>query len=59
MVSFLEIGLEPIFDVCLNLAHSILYVLYLELVFGHVNVELLEVIGDALDLLFDIIFFVI
>lgn len=59
MVGFLEIGLESIFDVCLNLAHSILYVLYLELVFGHVNVELLEVIGDALDLLFDIIFFVI
>jgi hypothetical protein len=59
VVGFLEIGLEAIFDVSLDLTHSVLYVLYLKLVFGHVNIEFFEIIGDILDLFFDIVFFVV
>jgi hypothetical protein len=59
VVSFLEIGLEAIFDVSFDLAHCVLYVLYFKLVFGHVNIEFFEIIGDILDLFFDIVFFVI
>lgn len=59
MIGFLKIRLEPIFDICLDLADSILNVLYLQLIFRHINIEFLQVRGNTLDLLFDVVFFMI
>lgn len=59
VISLLEIGLKSISDISLNLAYDILHVLNLKLELGHVDVEFFQIIGNILDLLLNIVFFVI
>lgn len=59
MISLLEIGLKSISDISLNLAYNILHVLNLKLELGHVDVEFFQIIGNILDLLLNIVLFMI
>lgn len=59
VISLLEIGLKSISDISLNLAYDILHVLNLKLELGHVDVEFFQIIGNILDLLLNIVFFMI
>lgn len=59
VISLLKIGLKSISDISLNLAYNILHVLNLKLELGHVDVEFFQIIGNILDLLLNIVFFMI
>ncbi len=59
VISLLEIGLKSISNISLNLAYDILHVLNLKLELGHVDVEFFQIIGNILDLLLNIVFFMI
>lgn len=59
VISLLKIGLKSISDISLNLAYDILHVLNLKLELGHVDVEFFQIIGNILDLLLNIVFFMI